>query len=80
MGLEVAGVLINKWDEMAAGNAEHSAEGLIEKFGDVQVLAKLPNVPGKDDGEIILSLALWMEKNFDWGFLEVQAARDIFPP
>lgn len=80
MGLEVAGVLINKWDEMAAGNAEHSAEGLIEKFGDVQVLAKLPNVPGKDDGEIILSLALWMEKNFDWGFLEVQAARYIFPP
>jgi dethiobiotin synthetase len=70
MGLEVAGVFINKWDEMAAGNAEHSAEKLIEKFGDVRVLAKLPKVIGKDDGEIILSLALWMEKNFDWGFLE----------
>ncbi len=65
-GLQVAGVLINNWDEENADHAERSAKGLIEKFGGVPVLDHLPKMPGDNSREIIANLAKWMEENFDW--------------
>jgi dethiobiotin synthetase len=65
-GLEVAGIIINNWEEDNFGPTELTAPKLMEEYSGIPVIMKLPRVIGNNNGEIFNNLAQWMENEVDW--------------
>lgn len=51
-GLPVLGVVINRFDDAAAGTAERTNPGQIERYGRTKVLAIVPEIPAVQHGTI----------------------------